>query len=120
MAMSRRVRCPLPWPPRALLSGPDGTVQAVAEDLGGSGSDRARRAAITRDHEGMVHGPEDAVAFRLWPPVAIGAPLLVGWLATVLWGDPVDLGGWRVPLGWALVLLLQPSTATDRQRLDCV
>jgi hypothetical protein len=31
--------------------------------------------------------------------------LLVGWLATLLWGDPVDLGGWRIPLGWALVLL---------------
>ncbi len=58
-----------------------------------------------RDNEGMVHGPEDTVAFRLWPPVAIGAPLLVGWLVTQLWGDPVDLGGWRVPLGWALVLL---------------
>jgi protein-S-isoprenylcysteine O-methyltransferase Ste14 len=62
-------------------------------------------AAITRDNEGMVHGSEETVAFRLWPPVAIGAPLFVGWLATLRWGDPVDLGGWRVPLGWALVLL---------------
>jgi len=53
----------------------------------------------------MVHGSEDTVAFRLWPPVAIGAPLVAGWLATTLWGDPVDLGGWRVPLGWVLVLL---------------
>ena len=50
----------------------------------------------------MAHG-EDIVAFRLWPPVAIGAPLLAGGLATALWGDPVDLGGWRVSLGWALV-----------------
>ena len=64
-----------------------------------------RTAASTRDNEGMVHGPEETVAFRIWPPVAIGAPLLVGWLATMLWGDPVTLGGWRVPLGWALVLL---------------
>jgi len=40
-----------------------------------------------------VDGPEEAVAFRLWPPVAIGVPLLVGWLATLLWGDPVDLAG---------------------------
>ena len=53
----------------------------------------------------MVSGPEDTVAFRLWPPVAIGAPLVVGWLITRLWGDPVDFDGWRVPLGWALVLL---------------
>ena len=52
----------------------------------------------------MAHGPEHTVAFRLWPPVAIGAPLLAGWLITQVWGDPVDLGGWRVPLGWALAL----------------
>ena len=53
----------------------------------------------------MTRG-SDTVAFRLWPPVAIGAPLLVGWLATVAWGDPVDLGGgWRVPVGWALMAL---------------
>jgi len=31
-------------------------------------------------------------------------PLLAGWLGTQFWGDPVDLGGWRVRLGWALVL----------------
>ncbi|KQU70316.1 isoprenylcysteine carboxylmethyltransferase family protein [Phycicoccus sp. Root101] len=49
-------------------------------------------------------GAQDVVALRLWPPVAIGAPLLVGWLATARWGDPVDLGGWRVPVGWALVV----------------
>ncbi len=52
----------------------------------------------------MAPGPEDTVAFRLWPPVAIGAPLLAGWAATLEWGDPFSLGGWRVPLGWALVL----------------
>jgi protein-S-isoprenylcysteine O-methyltransferase Ste14 len=53
----------------------------------------------------MVHGAGPTVAFRLWPPAAVGAPLLLGWLATLLWGDPVDLGEWRVPLGWALVLV---------------
>lgn len=58
------------------------------------------------DGEGTARGREDAVAFRLWPPVAVGAPLLVGWVATLLRGDPVDLGGWRLPLGWALVLAL--------------
>ena len=52
----------------------------------------------------MEHGPEETVAFRLWPPVAIGAPLLAGWLATLRWGDPVDLGGWRLAAGWVLVL----------------
>jgi protein-S-isoprenylcysteine O-methyltransferase Ste14 len=53
----------------------------------------------------MVPRSEETVGFRLWPPVAIGAPLLVGWLATLQWGDPVELGAWRLPLGWALVLL---------------
>ena len=51
-----------------------------------------------------MRGTEDTVGFRIWPPVAIGAPLLVGWLVTRLRGDPIDLGEWRVALGWALVL----------------
>lgn len=46
----------------------------------------------------------DTVSFRLWPPVAVGVPLLAGTLATTWWGDPVSLGGWRAPLGWALVV----------------
>jgi protein-S-isoprenylcysteine O-methyltransferase Ste14 len=51
-----------------------------------------------------VEDSERTVAFRLWPPVAIGVPLLAGWLASQLGGDPVGLGGWRVPLGWVLVV----------------
>ena len=51
----------------------------------------------------MSRGLPDTVGFRLWPPVSIGAPLLVGWLVTQGSGDPVDLGDWRVPLGWALL-----------------
>jgi protein-S-isoprenylcysteine O-methyltransferase Ste14 len=35
--------------------------------------------------------------------VAIGAPLLAGWLATARWGDPFALGSWRTPVGWALL-----------------
>ena len=53
----------------------------------------------------MSRSSERTVAFRLWPPVAVGAPLLVGWLATVAWGDPVELGGWRAPVGWVLVVV---------------
>jgi protein-S-isoprenylcysteine O-methyltransferase Ste14 len=52
----------------------------------------------------MTGDPGRTVDFRLWPPVAIGAPLLVGWVATTAWGDPVDLGGWRVSVGVALLL----------------
>jgi protein-S-isoprenylcysteine O-methyltransferase Ste14 len=54
---------------------------------------------------GMDSGSEHAVAFRLWPPVAIGAPFVAGWVATSIWGDPVDLGAWRLPVGLALLLL---------------
>src|SRR5512132_3084335 len=49
-----------------------------------------RPAPTSRDNEGMGHGSGGIVSFRLWPPVAIGAPLFAGWLATLLWGDPVD------------------------------
>ena len=52
----------------------------------------------------MAHASDESVRYRIWPPVAIGVPLLVGWMATNAWGDPVDLGGWRVPVGLALLL----------------
>jgi protein-S-isoprenylcysteine O-methyltransferase Ste14 len=53
----------------------------------------------------MVKGGGDIVTFRVWPPVAVGAPLLVGWLSTAVWGDPLHLGGWwRVVLGSALMV----------------
>ena len=61
--------------------------------------------ATTRDNDAMAHGSVGTVAFRLWPPVAIGAPLFAGWVATRLWGDPFDLGARRIPLGWLLVIL---------------
>jgi protein-S-isoprenylcysteine O-methyltransferase Ste14 len=47
----------------------------------------------------------EAVEYRLWPPVALGAPLLIGWLITLVAGDPVRVGEWRVPLGAALIVL---------------
>lgn len=46
---------------------------------------------------------EAPVGFRLWPPVAVGLPLVAGWLVTLLADDPVSLGSWRVPVGWVLV-----------------
>ena len=51
----------------------------------------------------MSSASGDTVAFRLWPPVAIGVPLLAGLMATARWGDPVALGAWRVPVGWGLL-----------------
>ena len=50
-----------------------------------------------------MHGHGDTVAYRVWPPFAIGAPLLLGWFLTVAWGDPLALGDWRIPLAWALL-----------------
>ena len=52
----------------------------------------------------MVQGSQETVSFRLWPPIATGTPLVAGWVATAQWGDPVDLGDWRVPVGWGLVV----------------
>jgi protein-S-isoprenylcysteine O-methyltransferase Ste14 len=50
--------------------------------------------------------PVDAPAFRIWPPVALGVPLVAGFGLTWAAGDPVDIGGpatrWT---GWALVLV---------------
>ena len=46
----------------------------------------------------------EVVSFRIWPPVAIGLPLLVGEAITLLAGDPVSLPIARVPAGVVLVL----------------
>lgn len=46
----------------------------------------------------------DTVAFRLWPPVALGVPLLAGVAATARWGDPVPLPAAREPAGVALLI----------------
>lgn len=47
----------------------------------------------------------DAPAFRIWPPVALGVPLVAGLVLSATAGDPVRLGGtgarWA---GWALVV----------------
>lgn len=45
----------------------------------------------------------DTVSFRLWPPAAVGAPLLAGGIVTAVAGDPVDLGDWRLPVGGVLI-----------------
>ncbi|GAB3599733.1 isoprenylcysteine carboxylmethyltransferase family protein [Angustibacter peucedani] len=52
-----------------------------------------------------MRGPDDVVSFRLWPPVAIGLPWVVGWVLTRQAGDPFALGGWRTAVGWVLVAL---------------
>ena len=52
-------------------------------------------------HHGTV---PDIVAFRLWPPIAIGLPLLVGLVLTRLWGDPVGLPAAATPVGMLLVV----------------
>ena len=66
----------------------------------------------------------DAPAFRIWPPVALGVPLLTGLIITAVAGDPVTLpaaparwvgfglcalfAAWN---GWALQLMAAGRTA---------
>ena len=47
----------------------------------------------------------DAPHFRLWPPVAVGAPWLVGIGVERSAGISVDLGPIAVVVGWVLVVL---------------
>src|SRR5215203_2512674 len=37
--------------------------------------------------------PVDAPAFRIWPPVALGVPLVVGLVLPATVGDPVSVAG---------------------------
>jgi protein-S-isoprenylcysteine O-methyltransferase Ste14 len=50
-------------------------------------------------------GMADAPAYRLWPPVALGVPLLAGIVLTAVAGDPVALPVAASAIG-AVVLLL--------------
>jgi len=62
-------------------------------------------------------------SFRLWPPVAVGGPLLVGLVVTGSVGDPLVassvtvVSGWLLVLafmlwnGWALVMMARHRTA---------
>lgn len=66
----------------------------------------------------------DAPAYRIWPPVALGVPLLAGWLLSATVGDPVPLPaavsraiaagllvGFALWNGWSLWLLRDHRTA---------
>ena len=41
-----------------------------------------------RGHDG---GVTDAPAYRIWPPIALGVPLLIGVIVTAVAGDPFTL-----------------------------
>jgi len=49
--------------------------------------------------------PDTGPAFRLWPPVAVGVPLVIGLLASWLLGDPLPTSLATTGLGWLLVAL---------------
>jgi protein-S-isoprenylcysteine O-methyltransferase Ste14 len=52
----------------------------------------------------MASVADDAPAFRVWPPVALGGPWLGGWALTVVIGDPVSIDQpWALWAGWLLV-----------------
>ena len=46
---------------------------------------------------------KDAPGFRIWPPVALGVPLLAGVVMSKLLGDPFPIPRALRPVGWALV-----------------
>src|SRR5262249_22988970 len=46
---------------------------------------------------------KDAPEFRIWPPVALGVPLLAGIVMTKPLGDPFPISRAPRPVGWALV-----------------
>ena len=41
--------------------------------------------------------------YRVWPPVAVGGPLLLGVLLTAWAGDPLSTTALTSALGWLLV-----------------
>jgi protein-S-isoprenylcysteine O-methyltransferase Ste14 len=66
----------------------------------------------------------DAPAFRVWPPIALGVPLLVGEIATATVGDPFSLAdpaarvvgvvlaiAFAVWNGWTLAMMAANRTA---------
>lgn len=66
----------------------------------------------------------DAPAYRIWPPVALGVPLLAGYALTATVGDPIGLPptvsttvaliliiAFAIWNGWALVLMARHRTA---------
>ena len=74
--------------------------------------------------QGYTAGMADAPAYRIWPPVALGVPLVAGWILTAVVGDPVALpaGPTRAVAvvlivafalwnGWALWLMARHRTA---------
>ncbi len=52
---------------------------------------------------GMTMPSDTGPRFRLWPPVSVGVPLVVGLLLSAALGDPLDISGVTTALGWALV-----------------
>lgn len=66
----------------------------------------------------------DAPAYRIWPPVALGVPLLAGYALTAAVGDPIALPptvsgtvalvliiAFAIWNGWALMLMARHRTA---------
>jgi protein-S-isoprenylcysteine O-methyltransferase Ste14 len=53
---------------------------------------RAAAAALPgRVGQAYTHGMADAPSYRIWPPVALGVPLVAGFVLTASVGDPVAL-----------------------------
>jgi len=49
-------------------------------------------------------GPDTGPAFRIWPPVSIGVPLVLGLLVSGIFGDPLPASWATMTAGWVLVV----------------
>jgi protein-S-isoprenylcysteine O-methyltransferase Ste14 len=63
------------------------------------------RGPYDLDAEGDTHrvAPDSGPAFRMWPPVAIGGPLVAGLLVSSTVGDPLATSPVTAAMGWLLV-----------------
>ncbi|MBO0883115.1 MAG: isoprenylcysteine carboxylmethyltransferase family protein [Mycobacterium sp.] len=54
----------------------------------------------------MRSSKTDAPTFRIWPPVALGVPLMCGWTLTATVGDPVMMAHRASQLTGAVLILM--------------
>ena len=97
---------------------------AVFTGHAGGGSRSPPPASVEVGFEGHDGHVADAPAFRVWPPLALGVPLLVGGIVTATVGDPFSLSHPAVRVvgvvlcvvfvvwnGWTLAMMAANRTA---------
>ena len=57
--------------------------------------------------------------FRVWPPLAVGGPLVLGLLVSSLMGDPLRSSGATTTAGLLLVLVFADERGISQSLLRC-